>query len=339
MNKVMLLLIVLLLFSGCQQLIRTAPDADIFILTQNASAINFTGLWSLDGNTSNIFYRAGNVTINNTLLFGHGAKILDNGTCLIEFSPDMINFITICNNNTIHFFSNNIEAYRINSSLNNFLIDTNVNATMTANFYSGNGGGLFNVSAPQWTEVIVGNFTNIFWDKGNVTINNTLFVVDSMIVNNITYPQNDSQAGDVMTTDGNGVLTLIPFTLSQLADYSYAENETGGSVNTPSTLVTALILPVNLSGGLYRAQMYTEIKTATNNRNVIIGISIDAVSNASLTQLTTPIGNAFQFISAFASNINISAGQHNITVQLFNVDNTLMTFRRTRLELMKVGNG
>jgi len=157
----------------------------------------------------------------------------------------------------------------------------------------------------------------------------------------VTFPlsQNDSQAGDVMTTDGNGVLTLIPFTLSQLADYSYAENETGGSVNTPSTLVTALILPVNLSGGLYRAQMYTEIKTATNNRNVIIGISIDAVSNASLTQLTTPIGNAFQFISAFASNINISAGQHNITVQLFNVDNTLMTFRRTRLELMKVGNG
>jgi hypothetical protein len=81
-----------------------------------------------------------NISLDN------GSLIEDNSTCLILHSPNDLDRIEICDNASIHFFTNNIETYVVNST------DTIFN-----NVVSGNGSGLFDVPF----DPALANFSNI----------------------------------------------------------------------------------------------------------------------------------------------------------------------------------
>lgn len=277
---------------------------------------------------------SGNITVNNSVLFPLGSYITENSTgCLILAEFTNTERIELCANNTIFFYSNDTLAYTTNSQNTTF-----------STVVGGNGSNLFDVpfdpsglnltNLSFWTE----NSTEIYNNNpgtdvrvvGNLNVNNNL------TANNINYPLVDGDQGDIVVTDGQGQLNIQTFLLDQVADYCYAENDTEGSVSGAGITVTPLTKEINATGGFYRAQAYLELKTSTNNKRVIVFIGTDGLNNESLTTVNTPLGDAYQFVSPFASNINLTAGLHNVTVSLFNVDNTLLTWRRVRLEIMKV---
>lgn len=113
---------------------------EIYINLQNTTFVfnetkfNNSQIWQYVNSTNNIIYNRGNVTINNSLYFGHGAEVLDNSTCLILHSPNKQDRIEICDNASIHLFADGVQIGNFNSNSSNF-----------TNVVSGNGSGLFDV--------------------------------------------------------------------------------------------------------------------------------------------------------------------------------------------------
>lgn len=94
-----------------------------------------------------------NLSINNSVNFVNGGFIQGEGNCTRMVSPDTLEIVEVCNNESVHIFTGGIQRININESLAFFGIDTNINGSLTANTFIGDGSGITNITASDLWEI------------------------------------------------------------------------------------------------------------------------------------------------------------------------------------------
>jgi len=169
-----------------------------------------------------------------------------------------------------------------------------------------------------------------------IIINNTQIINNTFQIGNISYPTiiNNISSGGVLINNNN-TLEVRRFRYSDLESYHYVDNEIGGTTSISGLDVSAVQLYDFFENGTYRINYYLELQTETNYDTFDIGVRIDG-SNDPFVLTSVEPKDDWKFYTSFDAEYKLDSAYHLIELVILNHDTEILTYRRVRMEIVRV---